>query len=234
MQKEVITLMHDHPTSGHLGHSKMMSRMRDRFYWLHMPIDVRIYCKNCLSCVKRKPPPKKTKARLQQQVSGVIFERIAIDFTGPFVECSSHNRYIMVVCDYFSKHCEAYPIPDISAETAAMVLVNEWICRYGVPISLHSDQGSSFEASLFQELCKLLQIDKTRTSPYRPQSDGMVERMMRTIKGMLYHYLSDKQEDWDSFQFSSVFIIYLLTMNTNTSDMSEQNETEKITIYVHG
>ena len=46
---------------------------------------------------------------------------------------------------------------------------------------LHSDQGTEFESNLWTEMCHQLAICKTRTNPYRPQSDGQVERFNRTL-----------------------------------------------------
>ena len=54
--------------------------------------------------------------------------------------------------------------------------MREVVCRYGVPLELHSDQGRNFESTVFAEMCSLLGIGKTRTTPYHPQSDGMVRR----------------------------------------------------------
>ena len=62
---------------------------------------------------------------------------------------------------------------------------------------LHSDQGTNFNSTLFQELCKLLGIQKTRTTALHPQSDGMVERFNRTILNHLSMYVSRNQTDWD-------------------------------------
>ena len=142
-------------------------------------------------------------------------ERIAIDFTGPLPETTSYNRYIMVVSDYFTKFTEAYALPNITARTAAGVLVREFICRWGAPRQIHTDQGAQFESQLFQEVCALLGIEKTRTSAFRPQSDGQVERMNRTLKDMLYHYLSDKQDDWD-LHLPFVLMAYRATPHGST------------------
>ena len=65
-----------------------------------------------------------------------------------------------------------------------------------MPLQLHKDLGSNFESKVFQEVCKLLGIDKTRTTVRRPQSDGMVERANRSIQNMISSYISDKQYDW--------------------------------------
>lgn len=116
---------------------------------------------------------------------------------GPLPTTESGNKYILVVGDYFSKWTEAFPLPNQEARTVAEKLVNEVISRHGAPERIHTDQGRNFEAQLFREMCTLFDIDKTRTTPYHPESDGMVERMNRTLQDMLAKYVSDHQRDWD-------------------------------------
>ena len=66
-------------------------------------------------------------------------------------------------------------MPNMEAQTVTKIIVEEVIARFGVPAVIHSDQGSQYESRLFQGMCQLLGIQKTHTSPYHPQSDGMVE-----------------------------------------------------------
>ena len=93
----------------------------------------------------------------------------------------SGNNYVLVVSDYFTKWMEAFAIPNQEAVTVAEKLVEEVLCRFSIPEQLHSDQGRQFEGKLMQEVCKLLHINKTRTTAYHPQSDGVVERLNRTL-----------------------------------------------------
>ena len=79
----------------------------------------------------------------------------------------------------------------------AMVLVQEVICRYGVPAIIHSDRGAKFEGSVMQEACKLLGMKKTRTTSYHPQCDGLVERMNKTLIVALAKYVEGNQTEWD-------------------------------------
>ena len=66
-----------------------------------------------------------------------------------------------------------------------------------MPYIIHSDQGRQYESQLFLEMCKVLHIKKTRTTPYHPQSDGMVERFNKTLVRMLKSYINNHQSDWD-------------------------------------
>ncbi|XP_015189759.1 PREDICTED: uncharacterized protein LOC107073576 [Polistes dominula] len=73
----------------------------------------------------------------------------------------------------------------MSADTVATALFNEWISHYGTPITITSNQGTQFESALFQSLVHLIGAKKTRTTPFHPQSNGIVERLHRTLKAAL-------------------------------------------------
>ena len=82
-------------------------------------------------------------------------------------------------------------------KTIAKIIVEEVVARFGTPAVIHSDEGRQFESGLFQEMCQLLGIEKTRTTPYHPQSDDMVERFNRTLAAIFSAFLSDNHKDWD-------------------------------------
>ena len=95
------------------------------------------------------------------------------------------------------KWTESFAMPNQEAETVADIIVREFVSRFGVLRQLRTDQGHNFESRLFHEMCRILEIDKTRTTPLRPQSDGTVERFNRTLKPMLSKFVSEHQKDWD-------------------------------------
>lgn len=80
-------------------------------------------------------------------------------------------------------------------------LVNRFVSIFGVHLQLHTDLATYFESKVFQEVCRLLGIDKTWTTVRQPQSDGMVERANQSIQNMIASYISDKQDDWDEHIF---------------------------------
>ena len=196
-RRSILYACHDMKTSGHLGVSKTVSKIKQKFYWPGLQSDVRSYIAGCGTCSKRKGPIPTKRAPMQIVRSGFPMERIAIDILGELPETAKGNKYIVVIGDYFTKWTEALPIPNMEACTVAKVLVENVLCRFGIPQAIHSDQGRQFESKLFQEMCKLLGIHKTRTTPYHPQSDGMVERFNRTLAAMLSAYVSTNQKDWD-------------------------------------
>jgi hypothetical protein len=86
-----------------------------------------------------------------------------MDVIGPFPECEG-KKLILVVQDYFSKWIELYPLENQEAVTVADVLVNDCVTRFGIPWSLHSDQGPNFESKVNKILSETLGILKSRTS----------------------------------------------------------------------
>ena len=117
--------------------------------------------------------------------------------------------------DYFTKWQEAYALPNQEAETVVKVLVDQLVSRFGAPAQLHSDQGRNFESQVFTEMCKLLGIEKTRTTPLHPQSDGTVERSSRTLEHQIVSFLNDNQKDWDQ-RISLLLIAYRTATHEST------------------
>ena len=140
-----------------------------------------------------------------------------MDILGPLPTTVRGNKYVLVVGDYFTKWTEAYPMPDSEATTVARLLVNEFICRFGVPEQLLTDQGRNFESTLIEQICQLLGIRKMRTTPYHPQSDGMVERFNRTLLSMLSVAVEESEGDWD-LKIPTIMFAYRSSVHESTGE----------------
>mgnify|MGYP000034807019 CR=1 FL=1 len=199
LREAVLQELHGGRTSGHLGVKKTLAKVRVRYYWPGMTADVRSFIRRCELCGRRKSPVKRRVSPLQQYLVGEPMERVAVDLLGPLPRSDSGNVWIMVVGDYCSKWMEAYALPDAKAETVANKFVTEFVCRFGIPLELHSDQGTNFESAVFGEMCRVLGISKTRTAAYNPKSDGMVERFNKTLVNMVAMMIEPRrrQRDWD-------------------------------------
>jgi transposase InsO family protein len=127
------------------------------------------------------------------------FERKAIDVAGPFPQSAQGNQYLLIAVDYFTKWPEA--------------LVTSFFCCFRVPQELHSDQGCNFESRLIEEVLQCLRVNMLCTTPLHPQSDGMVERYIRTIQEHIRKVIALHQKDWDSR-----LSIFLLAYRASTYD----------------
>lgn len=194
---EVIQLAHTGMTGGHLGRTKTEEQVRQRAYWPNWRNQVASEVKSCKECVTyhRGKAPRQT--LLQPFSGGEPFEIIAIDITGKHPKSMRGNEYIITVTDLFSKWSEAFPVRTHKAPVVAKVLLDQFICRFGCPKRCLSDQGAEFQSELFHELCKRLGIEKIRTSPYKPTTNGCVERFHRTLNSMLAKVVQANQKDWD-------------------------------------
>jgi hypothetical protein len=200
LRTEIMHQLHDSPLGGHRGIRKTFASLQRRVYWPGQRLDTKRWCQTCPVCQQSKSGNVRRRFPLQQRLPGFPLERVAMDVIGPIRPPTKNgNSYILVIEDYFSKYVEAHPLQDHTAQTVADVFVTQWVARYGSCLELHTDQAAEFQSRLFQHILELLGVKKTRTTPYRPQSDGAVERTNRTLKDMLTAYVQEDYENWDEY-----------------------------------
>ena len=103
---------------------------------------------------------------------------------------------MLVVCDYATCYPEAVAMRSIDAEHVAEELVTV-LSRVGVPREILTDQGTNFTFRLLSELYHLLHVHPIRTSPYHPQTDGLMKRFNQTLKSMLRKTARTEGKDWN-------------------------------------
>ena len=81
-------------------------------------------------------------------------------------------------------------------KTIAKFLYGGYISIFGAPARLLSDRGTSFTSSIIEELCKILGIQRLRTTPYHPQTNGLVERSHQMLMHMIGKLGKDKKANW--------------------------------------
>ena len=133
---------------------------------------------------------------------------------GPSPETDDGNKCILVLGDHLSKCAEAYAFKNHTAQTVADIIMEQFITHFGVPRSLHSDQGPKFKSDLIAELCKLLHINKACTVPYNPKSDGLVERANWTVIQVLTTLVNEACNDMDDLPF--VMMAYRSSVHEST------------------
>lgn len=193
----LLYMFHVDPTAAHASERKMMEKLKTRYYWPQMFEDIRTYVKTCDICQRRG------KGRRTEPLHPIPvyapFHRIGIDFVGPLPRSTTGNRYIIVAMDYLTKWPEAKPVPEATAEATVQFIYETIICRHGCPSNILSDRGTHFNNRLLQGLVQKFQIKHHMSTPYHPQTNGLVERFNRTLLESLAKTAANHLNDWDKF-----------------------------------
>lgn len=98
-----------------------------------------------------------------------------------------------------------------TASEAVHFIYNHIICRYGIPISIQSDNGPQFANEVIENLAEILKIRHHFSTPYYPQANGRAERLIGTLKPMFVKSIKDTDREdgtvnWTPALFSALYI----------------------------
>ena len=166
--------------------------------------DVEDFCRSCQVCQKFSKQKVVKAPLIPLPVVTEPFRRVAMDIVGPLPRTKLGNRYILVMCDYATRYPEAVPVKAVDAEHIVEELVRIF-ARVGTPEEMLTDQGSNFTSQLLSDIYQLLHVHPMQTSPYHPQTDGLVERFNKTLKAMLRKVAAEDELNWDKWLLCLLF-----------------------------
>jgi hypothetical protein len=210
LKAKVFAMYHD--LSNHKG---AIEKIKRNLFWVEMDADIKELNESCDVCQRTKVANRITKAPLKPIVVTRPWELIGIDVIGKLPKSSSGNLYIILAIDYFTKWAEARAIRANDAASAAKFVFESIVCRFGTPEAIVTDQGSNFEAKLFQNLCELMGVKKLRSTSYHHETVGLVERLVRTLKEILRCYINETHTNYDEL-LSQVIYCYNTTVQAST------------------
>ena len=216
LPKALKSIVYDelHSKMGHLGAERVCDLARERFFWPHMAKDIEDFIANKCRCLIQKKPHTEKTAPMGRITSSSPLEIVSIDFV--HLETSSGGyQYILTIVDNFTRFLQGYATKNKSALTAAKILYNEYIPRFGIPEKILHDRGTEFNNKLFSDLNRLCGVNQLRTTPYHPMGNGQCERMNGTILSMLKTLEESQKSRWKD-QLTKLTHAYNCTKNSST------------------
>ncbi|UYV84069.1 hypothetical protein LAZ67_X001057 [Cordylochernes scorpioides] len=199
MRPDILKEFHDVPTAGHLGFARTYDRIRKRYFWPGLYNSVRRYVAHCKECQRRKGENKLPAGKLIPiKPPSFPFQKIGMDLLGRFPLSDKGNRWIIVCTDYLTKYAIAKALPSGTAAEIATFILEEVILKHGAPREIITDRGRAFMSQMVKEVTSRCKISHLFTTAYHPQTNGLTERLNKTLGDMLSMYVDAEQRDWDS------------------------------------
>ena len=206
MVNSLLKAYHSGPLGGHFGIRRTYYKLKSKYWWSAMKHSIARYVKSCLPCQQYNVSRfKKTGLLCPIETPDGSFQLLGIDYCGPFKRTPRDNQYVLCITDYFTRWITAVVLPDCTAQTTAQTIFNKYICRYGVPISILTDQGTHFNNQLMDSISRLIGYNHILSTVYHPQSNGMVERFNATFVPQLAKLQDRENNNWDEYLQSVVF-----------------------------
>lgn len=195
MEEEVIRTTHEH--LGHLGIEKCYRKIKTNYWFPDMRNKINKFTKNCIRCIMYSPSLKPNERLLHNiPKEPTPFHTIHIDHLGPLPSLQSKRKHILVIIDSFTKYVKLYPVLTTSTREVNASL-NKYFEYYSRPVRCITDRGSCFTSKDFSEVMESKNIKHVKVAVHSPQANGQVERVNRTLVGMLAKFCTSIQHaDW--------------------------------------
>ena len=168
----------------HPGVKATQQLISARFVWPGMAGDVKRWTQACRECQRSKVTRHTRSPPAEFQAPDDRFSVVHVDLVGPLPP-SEGQVYLLTCADRFTRWVEAVPLENIRAENVCRKFVETWVSRFGVPDVVVTDRGSQFTSSSWTALSERLGFTRRTTTAYHPCSNGLVERVHRTLKTAL-------------------------------------------------
>ena len=213
----VLFLLHSHKLSGHPGIQKTTTMAKRNYSWAGMANDIKVYVSNCEMCHTHKGQQNKQAPLEFYPTVLEPWEMVSMDFLGPLPVTDRGNQYLLVFIDYLSRYVELVPTVSRSAIHVAEALRHRVITRHSAPKVLISDNAKEFTGDVLKKICEFYEISKVATVPYKPSSNGLVERNNRKVLDHLRTLTTPLSQDWD-FLMDDIQIGINCTVNSTTGE----------------
>ena len=207
IRKEVLCRLH----AAHQGINRTRARARESIFWPGLSNEIQDMVRSCEVCQVHQPSQQQ-EPMLQDPIPDRIFQSVSSDIF------SIGHKYFVVYVDSLS----GFPIVGSFTrfpDAADMVKKFKQFFQYsGIPLRLRSDQGTQYSAKVFQDFLSDYGVKWCPSTPHYPQSNGLAEVAVKTIKGIL---LKMKSPSIESDEFLNALLVY---RNTPRNDGYSPNQ----------
>jgi transposase InsO family protein len=187
-------LKESHEGTAHRGVENSLNYLASRYWFPQMEKFVCRYMAQCARCQQFARAIPNDFPNYAFSISDIL-SHWNVDFAGPFPEDKFGFKYVCVGIEQVSRWAEIRCSATNTAADAANFIYHDIVCRFGLPKSIHSDNGPHFANEVIERLTQILSIRHKFSTPYYPQSNGRVERLIGTLKTMMSKAVEDTDRD---------------------------------------
>lgn len=196
-----------HIKHAHCGSKALVDALHnDGLHWNNIKEDALNTVKQCSTCQKFNIA-KHGFHPLQSIYAENPMDHICIDTAGP-MPATSHNgnNYMLIVVDVFTRYCVVKPMPDKSALSVTLCLVDIF-ANYGPPKIIQHDNGTEYVNELVRLFLQHSGVEDRCVSPYNPRANGLAERWIQKVKNVVYKRLEGNDKDWEFYIPSTMYAL---------------------------
>lgn len=196
---EILYNFHSSKAAGHPGVEKTISLIRQYFSFHNMSKIIKQYVLKCAICAESKIV-RHTRIPLQIMTTGTeSCQELAIDVVGPISPVSlNNNKYILTAICTLTRFGFAFAMDSIDSQTIAENLIHGIFLKFNCPAKIIPDNAMVLKSNLIKKIYKALSIKHVYITPYRPESNGVVERWHKSLANYFKTMINEHQQSWDS------------------------------------
>jgi len=216
--KYILEEVHGGICGDHAGSRSLVNKViRAGYFWPTMQGDAADIVRRCDRCQRYGNVQRLSAEKMTTIASPWPFAQWGIDIVGPLPQGKGQVKFLLVAIDYFTKWVEAEALATITEARIRSFVWKNIICRFGIPLTIISDNGRQFDSQGFRDFCSDLGIKNQFSSPGHPQANGQTEVTNRTLLKIIKTKLDEAKGAWPE-ELPSVLWAYRTTARTPTGE----------------
>ncbi len=202
-KRDLMTLVHDHPTAGHPGRDETLQQAQKHLKWEGMKVWITNYVAGCAICQQNKNLthcPRIPLYRITTPEDTLPFQQITMDLITGLPNIQGKDAILTIVDHRCSRAAIFLPcsIMITSPGIAALYLkhIYPW---FGLPKKVITDRDPQFTSHFSQALSNQIGAQQNISTAFHPKTDGLSERKNQWVKQYLQIVTSMAPEDWTSW-----------------------------------